>query len=134
MLRTNSASSGGHSEVHTEIRVPRRVVMTRMVWFVFGVIEVLIGVRFGLMLLDASTKAGFVRAIYGVSGVFMAPFVAIFRVQRVSGATFEWSALVAIAMYALVAWGIVALIRASNPVEHSETVERAVKDDAVGTS
>jgi hypothetical protein len=134
MQKTSAASTDRRSQVHTEVRVPIEAVMTRMVWFVFGVIEVLIGVRFVLMLLGARTAAGFVRLIYGVSGVFMAPFAAIFRTQYVSGAVLEWSALVAIAIYALVAWGFVALIRAVSPREHSETVERAVKDDDVRVS
>jgi len=53
----------------------------------------------------------------------MAPFVAIFNSQTVKGATFEWSALVAIAVYAIVAWVIIALIRALTPGPSSETVE-----------
>ncbi|MDP1858237.1 MAG: hypothetical protein Q8K82_06185, partial [Gemmatimonadaceae bacterium] len=70
--------------------------MTRVVWYVFGVIGVLIAIRFVLLLLGANAQAGFVRMIYGVSGIFMMPFVAIFKTQRVSpGAVFEWSALVA---------------------------------------
>lgn len=104
--------------------------MTRVVWFVFGVIEVLIAIRFVLMLLGANAAAGFVKMIYGVSGIFMAPFIAIFNTQKVaSGAVFEWSALVAIAIYALVAWGIASLIHAVGPREHAETVERVVSED-----
>ena len=133
-MESNATSNDRRTQVHTEVRVPIEAVMTRVLWFVFGVIEVLIAVRFVLMLLGASTAAGFVRMIYAVSGVFMAPFVAVFRTQRVSGATFEWSALVAIAIYALVAWGLVALIGAVSPREHSETVEREVKDEDVRAS
>jgi hypothetical protein len=97
--------------------------------FVFGVIEVLIAIRFVLMLLGANAEAGFAKLIYGVSGVFMAPFSALFNTQEAGGAVFEWSALVAIAVYALVAWGLVALIRAVSPREHAETVERVVQED-----
>ena len=66
-----------------------------------------------------------------VSGLFMAPFEAIFRTQRVSGATFEWSAIVAIAIYALIAWGLVKLIGVVSPRENAQTVERVEKDDDV---
>jgi hypothetical protein len=99
--------------------------------FVFGVIEVFIAIRFVLTLLGANAEAGFVKFIYAVSDVFMAPFNAIFSTQTVEGATFEWSALVAIAVYALIAWGLVALIRAVSPRRHSETVERVEKQDDV---
>lgn len=131
MLNANTSSSDRRSQVHTEVRAPVEAVVTRVVWFVFGVIEVLIAIRFVLELLSANGAAGFVQFIYGLSGVFMAPFIAILGTQRVSGATFEWSALLAIAVYALVAWGVVALIRAVNPRDRSETVERVEKDDDV---
>jgi hypothetical protein len=132
MADKNSASTDRRSQVHTEIRVPVETVMIRVVWFVFGVIEVLIAIRFVLLLLGANAEAGFVRLIYAVSSVFMAPFIAIFKTQRVaSGAVFEWSALVAIAIYALVAWGLVQLIRAVGPRDHAQTVESVTQDENV---
>ncbi len=46
MKNANTASSDRRSQVHTEVRAPIEAVVTRVVWFVFGVIEVLIAVRF----------------------------------------------------------------------------------------
>jgi YggT family protein len=129
MSDLNAGSAENRSQVHTESRAPFEAVLTRVVWFVFGAIEVLVAVRFVLVLLGANAEAGFVRFVYGFSDVFMAPFAAIFGTLRVAGATFEWSALIAIAIYALVAWGFVALIHAVNPRERSETVERVEKSE-----
>lgn len=129
MVNTGAVSTDRHSQVHTEVRAPMEVVVSRVIMFVFGVIEVLIAIRFVLMLLGANAESGFTKMIYGLSGVFMAPFITIFNTQQAGGAVFEWSALVAIAVYALVAWGLVALIRAVSPREQSETVERVVKQD-----
>jgi len=132
MDKTRAVSSDRHSQVHTEVRAPMEVVASRVIMYVFGVIEVFIGVRFVLMLLGASAEAGFVKMVYGVSGVFMAPFTAIFNTQEAGTAVFEWSALVAIAVYALVAWGLTALIRAVSPRSQAQTVERVEsKDDSV---
>jgi len=131
MTNTGATTTDHRTEVHTEVRVPAEAVMTKVVWFIFGVIEVLIAIRFVLMLLGANAETGFVRMIYAVSGIFMAPFAAIFPTQEVSGAVFEWSALVAIAVYALIAWGIASLIHTVGPRSHAETVERTVKDDNV---
>ena len=132
MDRTRAVSSDRHSQVHTEVRAPVEAVVSRVIMFVFGVIEVFIGIRFVLMLLGANAEAGFVKMVYGVSGVFMAPFITIFNTQKVEGAVFEWSALVAIAVYALVAWGLTALIRAVSPRSQAQTVERVEsKDDSV---
>lgn len=129
MANARAVSTDRHSQVHTEVRAPMEVVVSRVIMFVFGVIEVLIAIRFVLLLTGANAEAGFVKLIYGLSGVFMAPFIAIFNTQQAGGVVFEWSALVAIAVYALVAWGLVALIRAVSPREQSQTVERIVQED-----
>lgn len=133
MENGNTTSNDRRSQVHTEVRAPIEVVLSRVVMYVFGVIEILIAIRFVLKLLGANAEAGFVQMIYSVSGVFMAPFSAIFGTTRVEGSTFELSALAAIAVYALVAWGIVVLIRVVSPREHSRTVERVESDEDVKT-
>jgi hypothetical protein len=134
MSNGSTASIDHRSQVHTEVRRPIEAVVSRVVMFVFGVIEVLIAIRFVFTLLGANAEAGFVNLVHDLSSVFMAPFNAIFNTQTVAGATFEWSALVAIAVYALIGWGIVALVRAASPRRHAETVERVEKverDDTV---
>lgn len=134
MANANTASTDRRSEVHTEVRRPMEAVVAGIVWFIFGVIEVLLALRFVFLLFGANAEAGFVKMIYGLSAVFMAPFSAIFKTQDVAGATFEWSVLVAIAIYALLAWGIVAFIQAVSPREQSATVERSEKNDTAQTS
>ena len=111
-------------QVHTEVRRPLESVISRVVFYVFGAIEILLAVRFVLKLLGANAAAGFVAFIYSLSGVFMVPFDAILKTTKASGSVLEWSALAAIAVYALVAWGIVALIRAVSPRSQASTVER----------
>jgi len=131
MANTNMASVN-RSQVHTEVRSPIESVLARVVWFVFGAIEILIAIRFVLMLLGANAEAGFVQFVYTLSGIFMIPFNAVFgTTDTAGGATIEWSALVAIAVYALIAWGLVALIGAVSPREHAQTVERVEEDDNV---
>ena len=115
--------------VHSESRVPGEIVAARIVYWIFGLIEVIIAMRFILALLGANPNAGFTRIVYALSAAPMAPFLAVFPTQQVQGAVFEWSALLAIVVYALIAWGIEALIRAASPraavdhVENSEVVE-----------
>lgn len=131
MAHATAASTDHRRQVHTEVRAPIEVVVSRMIWFVAGVIEVFIAIRFVLLMLGANAAAGFVTFVYGVSDVFMAPFSTIFGTSRVEGAVFEWSALVAIAVYALIAWGLVALMGAVNPRDRSETVESVQSDEDV---
>jgi len=80
-------------------------------------------------MLGANAQSAFVQFIYSVSAIFMAPFSAIFKTTVVEGAKLEWSILVAMAVYALIGWGIVALIRAINPRRASDTVERVERSE-----
>lgn len=94
---------------------PAPVVASRIVWFVAGVIISLLAIRFALILLGASTASAFVNFIYTVSYPFAAPFFGMFGYTLEYGVSqFELSTLVAIAVYALIAWGIVRLLTIRN--------------------
>ena len=124
-----SGSTAQKQVVHTERHFPIEVVIGRIVAYVFGAIDLLLAMRFVLLLLGANRASGFVQFIYSFSAIFMAPFTAIFKTQRAAGATLEWSVIVAIAVYALVGWGIVALVDAVSPRRSSETVERVEESE-----
>jgi hypothetical protein len=104
----------------------------QLIYWIAGVIEVLLAFRFGLKLLGANAAAGFVKLVYDLSAPVMAPFEAVFGVSEIEGATFEWSALLAILVYAVVAWGLASFIRYVAPsatktveaVEQSQVLER----------
>jgi hypothetical protein len=84
------------------------------VWYIFGLVGFLLGIRMILKLFGANSANGFVDFIYSVSGVLSAPFDSIFGVTKAEAGTtesvFEPSILVAIAVYALIAWGITKLV------------------------
>lgn len=134
MATITSAPGNRRRVARTEVYSPIEVVISRIVYFVFGVIVSLLAIRFVFSLFAANTAAPFVRFIYSVTDFFMVPFNAIFATQQVNAATFEWSVLIAIVIYALIAWAIVALIRAVSPRSHAgtvETVEHVDRDDVV---
>src|SRR3989442_14517074 len=91
--------------------VPAYVRVIQFVWFVAGVIDVLVGMRFFLKLFGASTASPFVSLVYGVTAPLVAPFRGIFPVGAERGFVFEPASLVALAVYPLVALGVVSLIR-----------------------
>jgi hypothetical protein len=92
------------------IRTPYwRLIQT--IWFVTGVIEVLIGLRFLLKLLGASTASPFVVLLYSISAVLVGPFQGIFPVSGQGSVIFEPASLVALLIYPLVAVGLVYLVR-----------------------
>lgn len=86
-----------------------RVVAQRVVWYIAGFILVLLALRIVLFMLGANQGTGFVDFIYAVSGVFAAPFAGIFPAPTYGQFFFDTASLVAMVVYALVAWGIAKL-------------------------
>lgn len=86
----------------------------RVVYYILGILEVLLAFRLIFKLLGANPNSGFVSLIYSISQVFLVPFTAIFRSAETQGietkAVLEPSTIIAMIAYALIAWGIVKLI------------------------
>jgi YGGT family len=82
-----------------------------IVGFLVGVVDILIAARFLGKLLGASPQAAFVSFINTVSGPLVAPFQGIFGNGGSKANTFETADLVAVAVYAVIGWGLVMLIR-----------------------
>jgi hypothetical protein len=86
-----------------------------LVYFFFGLLEVLLAFRLVLKLTGASIYSAFVGLIYGLTGIFILPFEGIFHRGYAPGvettSVLEPSTLVAIVVYAVLAWGIVKLVR-----------------------
>lgn len=99
---------------------------TQIVWYVLGVLEVLLAFRFVLKLLGANPAAGFSNFIYSLSYPFTLPFSTVFGTTSVSGSVFEWTTLLAMAVYWLVAFGLIKILTMSKAVT---TPEAAVKLD-----
>jgi len=100
---------------------------TRYVWYIFSVIEVILLLRFGLKLLAANTGAGFTQIIYTISGVLIAPFQYVFSAPSAGGSVVEFSTLLALFVYWVIAWGIVKLIVVNRPVDSFEA-ERSLEN------
>jgi hypothetical protein len=96
----------------------------QIIWFILGVIEVVLVFRILLKLLGANAGSGFTNFIYTVSNPFALPFAGILGVTG-SVMILEWSTLVAMAVYAIVAYGIVALFQLVKPTNQQE-VEQSV--------
>ena len=90
----------------------RTNVVARVVWYIAGILLVLLGLRFILSLLGANTTNGFANFIYKTSHPFVAPFFSIFNYHSYTYGTshFEVYTLVAMVVYALIAWGVAKLV------------------------
>lgn len=97
---------------------------TQIIWYMLGVIEVFLMLRFFLKLLGANPEAGFTQFIYTVTWLFAGPFFFVFKVSQVEGNAFEWSTLLAMLVYALFAWLIVKALVMSKPITTEEAEKK----------
>jgi len=97
---------------------------TQIVWYILGFIEILLMFRLILKLLGANSNAGFTSFIYGTSNLFTSPFTNVFRTSYASGSVFEWTTILAMFVYWIIAIGIIRLFLMGKTVS---TPEAAVK-------
>lgn len=84
--------------------------ITQILWLLFGFLEALIGLRVILKLIGANPAAFFAQMIYGITDVFLWPFAGITPDPGVGAYQLEISSIIAMIVYALVAWGLTKLI------------------------
>lgn len=80
------------------------------VYMVFGIIIGLLIIRFVLRALGANPQADFAQFIYGITDVFVAPFVGLFGTPQAGAAVLELTTLVALVVYALLAWLVAKIV------------------------
>lgn len=109
IVREPGRESPPAEPTETEMNRSQRVFsfkLTQFVWLVFGAIEGLIGLRVLLKLLAANPDNPFARLIYGTTDVFLWPFRGLTAEPSVGGVVLELSSIIALVVYALLAWVI----------------------------
>lgn len=95
---------------------------------ILGIIEILLAFRFVLKLLGANPEAGFSGFVYGTTYIFATPFLTVFRSNHiVPGSVFEWTTILAMLVYWIIAFGIIQLFMIGRTVS---TPEAAAKLDS----
>jgi ABC-type Na+ efflux pump permease subunit len=97
---------------------------TQVVWYICGIVEILLAFRFFLRFAGANPGAGFTHFIYAVSWPFANPFIAVFQPSVVGNQVFEWSTLLGMVVYLLIAWGIASLFTMSKTVSTPEAARK----------
>jgi hypothetical protein len=107
--------------------------LTQLVWLLFGLLEALIGLRVVLRLIAANPRNPFALLVYDLSYVFVWPFLGLARTPNANGAVLEISSVIAMFVYALIAWVIVQLVwilfdrpRSTTMVRDTTIVEQTV--------
>ncbi len=98
----------------------------RVVWTILWVVEAILALRFILRLIGANPAAGFTDFIYRASQPLLAPFLNIVRnnASGTAGGIFEWTTLIAMVVYWLLAWAIIRLFFLTTSADRVDYVER----------
>lgn len=100
----------------SEARLSGPVLAARIIWFITGVILVLLGFRFVFALLGANPANAFANFIYNASHPFVAPFFGLFGYDLQYGVSrFETFTLVAMLVYLIIGWGLAKLVTIGRP-------------------
>lgn len=117
--RINQSTDNGVDTVQTtrEIEEPvaerehSKIVAARVVRYITAFVLVLLALRFVFALLGANPANGLASAIYGITQPLVSPFFNLFSYNYSDGGRrFESFTLVAMAIYALVGYGIARLM------------------------
>ena len=84
--------------------------ITQFVWFLFGLLEALIGFRIVLKLIGANPANWFTAFVYQLTDIFLWPFQTIIVNPSIQGFVLEISSFIGMLVYALIGWAVVRLI------------------------
>ncbi len=82
----------------------------RVIYYVFGVVQAFIAIRFVLKLLGANPTSPFTQIIYNISWIFVFMFNGVVPNSTSGNMVFEWFSIIAIVVYALVSVGLAKLL------------------------
>lgn len=88
----------------------------QIIWYVLGLIEVLLIFRVVLKALGANQLTGFTSLIYSITGPLAIPFAGILGATLTGSSVIEWSTVIAAIVYLCVAWGLVYLLELIYPI------------------
>lgn len=91
-----------------------RVLVSRiagLIWLLFGTLIGLVGLRIVLKFIAANPTSDFAAFLYNLTDVFLAPFSGLIASPVVGNGVIELYSMIAIVVYALLAWLIVRMFR-----------------------
>lgn len=97
---------------------------TQIVRYAVGVIEIFLAFRFVLKMMGANPVAGFADFIYSVTLPFVKPFTAVFKTSTVEGGVFEWTTILAMFVYWIIAEGIIRFFLMNRSVSTGEAATK----------
>jgi uncharacterized membrane protein len=113
-LVTNLPGYAATEKVVTDVAAERRMEsykLNRIMWSMLVFLEILLALRFVLRLIAANSESGFGMFLFGITGLFVAPFNGLISTPTSGGSSLEVTTLIAMVVYALIFWGVAYAIR-----------------------
>ena len=104
----------------------------RILWSILAFLEILLAFRFVLRMIAANADSGFAVLIYGITGVFVGPFNGLISTPTSGGSSLEVTTLIAMAVYALIFWGIGYVIRMITDRPRARSFTRTTREQTQG--
>jgi len=98
---------------HHEVGQRQRVTTfkaTQLIWLVFGLLEAAIALRVLFKLIAVNPANPFASFLYAVTDLFLWPFATLVGSPSVNGSVLEISSVIAMIIYALIAWALERLV------------------------
>ena len=111
---TNHPGYVATEQVVRDVAAERRLgwfQFNRIMWSMLAFLEILLAFRFVLRMIAANPNSGFAVLIYGITGLFVGPFNGLIGTPTSGGSSLEVTTLIAMAVYALIFWGVAYVIR-----------------------
>jgi len=116
-VRETTIHSGNTTQTNQQVFKPARkrsngqTIAARVIWYIAGVLLVLLALRFFFVLLAANPANSVAKFVFNASHPFVAPFFSLFGYSIHYGVSkFETFTLVAMVIYALIAFGLARLV------------------------
>ena len=113
-LVTRHPGYAATEQVVRDVAAERRMglfQLNRILWSLLAFLEILLAFRCVLRMIAANPDSGFAMFMYGITGVFVAPFNGLIATPTSGGSSLEVTTLIAMAVYALIFWGVAYVIR-----------------------
>lgn len=119
-------------QISRDVAAERRMGMfqvTRIIYTILGLLEIMLGLRFFLKLIAANPDSGFSVFVYGLTAPFVAPFASLIGTPTFGSVVFEATTLIAMGVYALLFWGIMQVVRIVSDRPIARSVSRTTREE-----